>query len=730
MQPSNLHHKHRSIPGWPHRSFPGMLIMTAGLILCLPDLLHAYIGPGAGFALLSSLFTLLITFLFAFFSLITLPVRLLFSFIRGRKAMKKALVRRVVVVGFDGLDPTLCEQYMEAGKLPHFSRLKDEGSYRHLGTTCPALSPVAWSSFSTGVNPARHNIYDFLMRNPNTYLPELSSSRVVPPQKKIRIGKLELPLEKPTVKFLRKSKSFWTILGESSLFSHIIRVPITFPPERFRGALLSAMCTPDIRGTQGTFSFYTTDEARIKTFTSGVALPLKSQGRGFTGRLIGPENTMAADPEPIKLRFELHPAPEDGTATLVLGKTKIKLKEKVFSPWTRVTFRPGMGIRVRGICQFYLKRTEPEVELYVSAIHIDPEKPALPISHPFYYAVYLAKRFGSYGTLGLIEDTWALNENVLDEDAFLDQVNRIHEEREKQFFHAMKKTNRGACVCVFDFTDRIQHMFFRYLVDDHPANREKECDPYRDVIEQTYRKADDLLGRVLERLPGDTLLMVLSDHGFKPFIRGININSWLREHGYLTLMNGDLKSDYLQNVDWEKTQAYSLGLAGIYINLRGREKKGVVEKGEAHRRVKKEIIDKLTGIKDPDTGETAINRIYDAEQVYRGPYRDQAPDLIVGYNSGYRVSWDSAIGKTTDRIFEDNEKNWSGDHGVDPEIVKGVFFSNMKISSEDPNIIDLAPTILHVFGIEVPHYMDGRYLEMPDLDISASGSENKSVRHE
>ena len=702
---------------------PRVFVLIGVLAICFPGLLHAYIGPGAGFALLSSLFTLLITFFFAFFSLITLPVRLLLSFFRGRKAAKKALVKRVIVVGFDGLDPTLAEQYMEEGKLPHFSRLKEEGNCSRLGTTCPALSPVAWSSFSTGVNPARHNIYDFLMRNPNTYLPELSSSRVVPSRKTVKIGKYRIPIGKPSVEFLRKSKSFWTILGESSLFSHIIRVPITFPPERFRGALLSAMCTPDIRGTQGTFSFYTTDEARIQEFTSGVALPLKKQTEGFSGDLLGPENSLEADSKPVSLRFEITPSPESGRATLRMGKKKIILEEKKFTPWTRITFRPGLGIRIRGICQFYLKKCEPDLELYVSAINIDPAKPALPISHPFYYSVYLAKLFGSYGTLGLVEDTWALNEHVLDEDAFLEQVDRIHQEREQQFFHAMKKTNRGACVCVFDFTDRIQHMFFRYLVEDHPANRGRELEPYRTVIEKTYRKADDLLGRILDRMPKDTMLMVLSDHGFKPFIRGININSWLHQNGYLTLKNKDLTINYLQNVDWEKTQAYSLGLAGIYINLSGREKQGIVGRGEDYRRVKSELIQKLSGIHDPQTDEIAINRIYDSEQVYHGPYSENAPDLIVGYNTGYRVSWDSAIGKTTEKIFEDNEKNWSGDHGVDPEIVKGVFFTNTRVETQNPNIVDLAPTILHAFGIDAPAYMDGKCLSMPDLETTGQESE-------
>lgn len=693
-------------------------IILLTTLMIIPNNVYAYIGPGAGFAFLSSLIALLASFALAFFSFLTLPIRIIVRVFKRKKYKKKSRIPRIIVLGYDGLEPTLCDKFMAEGKMPNFQKLKEKGSYKRLGTTYPSLSPVAWSSFSTGVNPGRHNIYDFLVRNPKTYLPELSSSRVNPPSKTIKIGKYQFPVGKPIVSFLRKSKAFWTILGNNGIFSHIIRVPITFPPKKFYGAMLSAMCTPDLRGTQGTFSFYTTNSKNAENkYTGGQQFTLQKENENvYRGYLLGPDNSIKIKQEPISLPFTLTVSPDSQQAVLKIKKEQLILKIDTFTPWIKVKFNAGFGIKIHGICQFYLKRIKPSIELYVSPINIDPEKPALPISHPYYFSVYLAKLFGSYGTLGLLEDTWSLNENILEEDSFIKQAYRFQKERENQFFHGIKKTKQGVCACVFDITDRMQHMFFRYLVKNHPANRNKDEKQYAHVIEDLYKYADKMLGTVLEKINvKNTLLFVMSDHGFKPFVRGINLNTWLYENGYLALKNGDLSGEYLQNIDWSKTKAYAIGLAGMYLNIKGREKQGIIEPGEEEQQVKTEIITKLSGLKDPDNGKTAINKMYNSSDIYKGPYRTNAPDMIAGYNEGYRISWDAAIGKITETVFEDNTKNWSGDHGVDPAIVPGILFSNYKIENDDPNIIDLAPTILSLFGITPPSFIDGKILSIPQL---------------
>jgi predicted AlkP superfamily phosphohydrolase/phosphomutase len=349
--------------------------------------------------------------------------------------------------------------------------------------------------------------------------------------------------------------------------------------------------------------------------------------------------------------------------------------------------------------------------LYVSPICIDPEKPAMPIAHPTYYATYLAKRIGLYSTLGLAEDTWALNEGVIDDTAFLQQTYDIDRERESMFFAALDRLRRGSLVCVFDATDRIQHMFWRYTEPGHPAVQGTQSAEHEDAIEKLYVHNDALVGRVIDRLEDGDVLMVISDHGFSSFRRGVNLNSWLRREGYLALKEGaDGTAEWLRDVDWAATRAYCLGLTGMFFNVKGRERDGIVTPGAELASLKAEIISKLNGLRDEERGDLGIREVFDTARLYDGPYLENAPELLIGYNEGYRVSWDCATGVVAGPVFEDNVKPWSGDHSVDPRLVPGVFFCNRRIDSEEPSLIDLAPTALRLFGIEPPSYMDGRPL--------------------
>ncbi len=371
-------------------------------------------------------------------------------------------------------------------------------------------------------------------------------------------------------------------------------------------------------------------------------------------------------------------------------------------------FKAGLGIKVSGIARFYLKRISPHIELYLSPINIDPGKPALGISHPLVYSIYLSKLLGKFSTLGLAEDTWALNERILDEDSFLSQCALIHAERERMFFNALAKTRKGMCVCVFDMTDRVQHMFYRFHDEGHPAARGMDAERYRHIIPDMYKDMDRLVGRIVDRIDDGTVLMVMSDHGFKSFRKCVNLNAWLREEGYLVLKPGVEGKEWPHDVDWARTRAYAIGLSGLYVNLKGREAKGIVEPGQEFISLKAELIQKLTGLKDEETGCLAIREAFDSMAVYSGPYRENAPDLLMGYNDGYRVSWDSVVGKAHGCVFEENLKSWSGDHCIDPRLVPGVLFCNRAITSTHPSIVDIAPTALRLFGVSIPPYMDGK----------------------
>jgi predicted AlkP superfamily phosphohydrolase/phosphomutase len=691
------------------RNTRGLFFPLVLAIVLVPVAAHAYVGPGAGFALLSSFWAIFVAFLYSFYALITWPFRQLFRFLRQRNAYGKAIFKRAVILGFDGMDPDLAERFMNEGRLLNLAKLREKGTFSKLRTTFPAISPVAWSTFLTGVNPGKHNIFDFLGRNTNNYLPFLSSAEIKGPKRHIKIGNCSIPFGKTEIKALRKGTPFWHWLGKAGIFSSVIRVPVTFPPEKFQGVLLSGMCVPDLKGSQGTFCLCTTRSSGDKFREGGVRVPIERKNGVCRSYVPGPDNPLAESAgHELRVEYEIRPDVAAKEARLAVGSEKFTLKVGEYSEWIPIKFKAGLGFTAHGICRFYLKEVSPEVEVYVTPVNIDPGHPDLPISHPVTYSIYLAKLYGAFATLGLAEDTWALNEHVLDDDAFLAQAYGNHEDRERMLFDALDKTRQGLCTCVFDTTDRVQHMFWRYLEEDHPAARGVPKDQRRDVIQDLYQRMDKLVGRVMEKIDDNTLLMVISDHGFKSFARCLNLNAWLHQNGYLALKDGKTESsDWFEDVDWSRTRAYTMGLNGLYLNLKGREKHGIVDTSEAEA-LKGEIKRRLTALKDPDSGTDGITGVFITGNVYRGPYTENAPDLLVGYGAGYRASWDSVMGRVTAQVFEDNAKAWSGDHCIDPRLVPGVLFSSHKFIEKEPAIVDVAPTILKLFGLALPTHFDGK----------------------
>jgi predicted AlkP superfamily phosphohydrolase/phosphomutase len=699
------------------------VLFAAAVLLVLASPLAAYIGPGAGFAFLSSFLVLFLTFILALFSFLSWPFRFLWKAARGQRAYKNSPIDRLVVLGLDGMEPTITEKLMAEGKLPNLARLKKEGTYARLRTTTPAISPVAWSSFMTGSEPSKHNIFDFLSRDPRTYLPDLSSARIGKPKKTLALGRYRLPLSKPEIRGLRRSVPFWKILGEKGIASTVLRVPITFPPERFKGHLLSGMCAPDLKGSQGTFAFYTEDADKVRKHEGGVAVLVRREGTVIRTEISGPENTMLKKPEEIRLPLTITIDKDAGGAWVAIkGQKKFFLKQRTFSPWVPLVFKAGLGMKVRGICRFRIAALEPRFEMYVTPLNIDPEKPALPIAHPFIYSVYLSKLLGRFITLGEANDTWALNEGALDEESFLELTYSNHAEWEAMLENALSKTTRGLVVIVFETTDSVQHMFFRYLDKAHPALKTAPAAMSAAVIADLYERMDALVGRVSGGLGRKGVLFVMSDHGFKSFRRGVNLNSWLRQNGYLALVDDKKESaEWFKDVDWDRTRAYALGLGGVYLNLKGRESRGTVAPGAEAVALKGELVRKLTGLRDGGNGAAAITNVYDRDAVYSGPYKENAPDLIIGYNEGYRASWDGVTGIVDDIVIEDNAKAWSGDHCIDPALVPGVLFSNLELKTRDPSIMDIAPTVLELFGITPPAHMDGRGL----VDVAGLSGEKQ-----
>jgi len=677
-----------------------------------------YIGPGAGIAIAGSFLAILTATMSTMSVILFWPVKLMWKIATGKRPPKNAAYKRVIVIGFDGLEPTTVEPMMQRGELPTFSKLAESGCYRRLGTTWPALSPVAWSSFATGSNPGKHNIYDFVSRQQGTYRPGMSSVRIEPSHRALKLGKLRWPLGRSRVEQLRRSKPFWHALGEAGYFSAILRVPITFPPDKFNGVQLSAMCVPDLRGTQGAYLRYTESTDSEPADASGDVIAVSRSANVVRSYLPGIQDPYRVDGRTTRTPFEIKQTKTNELLLQIDGQ-KVPLQLNTYSPWVRIRFRMTNGQSVTGICRFRITRFEPPFQMYVTPIQIDPAAPVMQISHPQVFSKYLFKRQGAFATLGLAEDTSALSDGAIDEDAFLEQAYAIHQERKQMLFDSMERVNQGAITCVFDAPDRVQHMFYRFEDQQHPANADND-QTHRHVIRDMTIRMDQTLKEIIDRIDERTAVIVMSDHGFASFRRAVDLNAWLRDHGYLKLRDDKQHSDEpdLKDVDWSQTTAYAFGLAGIYVNLKGREPHGIVDRGEEQDRLLHELKQKISQLRDTDTGDMAIYEAKIRDEIYDGPYADGSPDLVPGYARGYRVSWETARGQCAKNIFSDNTRAWSGDHCIHPDHVPGILLANVKLERDKPHITDLAPTILNLLGVSTPNYMDGTPLTCADAPLT------------
>lgn len=633
------------------------------------------------------------------------------SFTGCNQSQADAVHNKVVVLGFDGVDPDLLSKYMAEGRLPNFSRLAKEGDYKTLGTSIPPQSPVAWSNFITGMNPGGHGIYDFIHRDPAMMIPISSTTKTEGSNNTVKLGKWVIPLSSGHVKNLRQGKAFWNVLEEHNVPTTVFKVPANFPPVKSEGKTLSGMGTPDLLGTFGTFSFYTDDPPPNRDdISGGVVYPVEVVDNGFEANLVGPKNTFLADEPDAVIPFQVWRDSENPTAQIEIQGKKILLKEKEWSDWLQVKFDllPAGLQSVSGICRFYLKEVRPNMKLYVTPINIDPADPALPLSTPESYVEDLHACCGDFYTQGMPEDTKALSWGVFDYGDFHSQSENVLQERLRLFDHVYKSYDDGLMFFYVSSTDLDAHMFYNMIDPEHPSYDPTLAAKYKNVIRDVYQSVDAMVGEVLNRIDNETTLLVMSDHGFAPFRRAVNLNTWLLKEGYISLIDKEkqTESEYYLNVDWTRTRAYGLGFNGLYVNLRGREASGFVTRSEKEKLLD-EITEKLLALRDPKNGKHVVDRAYRAEEIYSGANIAYAPDLVVGYNRGYRASWETTIGSFPEAWITDNMDPWSGDHCMAAELVPGIILSNKKIDAENPKLYDLAPTILAQFGIEKTDGMVG-----------------------
>jgi predicted AlkP superfamily phosphohydrolase/phosphomutase len=604
----------------------------------------------------------------------------------SRSRVSRAAGKKVIVIGIDGMDPVLSEAMMTAGQLPHLARLRAAGGFSPLGTSIPPQSPVAWANFINGSGPGSHGIFDFIHRHPHEQCrPFYAAAETV----------------NGTTLLRRQGVPFWDFLDEAGVPSTFYDLPSNYPPspsQHRHSRCLSGMGTPDMLGTYGTYQHFAENgPAEPLDEAGGKRCKLSFENEKATARIRGPETT-----------FTVYRDRQANAAVIEVQGHKILLQAGQWSRWTKLAFeQPWYEYpKYTGIVRFYLQEVAPNFRLYVSPVNMDPAAPAARMSEPPSFVKDLSKSLGLFATTGFQEDYSACKNGVFTDDEFLRQAGMVLEERLALFDYAVNNYDDGLLFFYFSSSDLQSHMFWWDSDAAHPTRTDAEAKTYFGHVHRLYRRLDEVVGDLMDRYGSQATIFVMSDHGFANFGRQFNLNSWLRELGYL---GPPQCTSIMQDVDWSITSAYGLGINGLYLNLKGRERDGIVEPGAKAEELLAELKERLEAVTDMN-GEPVIRTAYRADQVYSGGATALAPDLIVGYRRGYRASWATCLGDLTPDVLLDNDSPWSADHCADALEVPGVLWCNRPLRVKDPSLVDVAPTVLAAFGLPAPSSMSGRSL--------------------
>jgi len=629
--------------------------------------------------------------------------------------------KRVIVIGVDGMDPRLSEKMMNAGKLPNFNQLRKQGGYRVLGTSIPPQSPVAWANFINGAGPGSHGIFDFIHRHPQRQsAPLFAMTETVPGEGYWEIGDHKLQLDfwpfnhKPPATVLKlQGVPFWDYLDKAGIYSTFYNLPSNYPPspsQHGNHRCLAGMGTPDLMGSYGTYQHFAEDGPyRTKEEGGGRRSRLVFENETASVKLIGPNNTFLKKPRATTIEFFVHRDKQAKAAVIEIQKHKLLLKEGEWSRWVKLDFdlstpTPIPNKHLSGICRFYLQAVSPKFRLYVSPINTDPSDPALKITEPSEFIEEIASKLGLFYTTGFQEDHKALSNKVFTDEEYAAQADIVFEERLNLLDYALENYDDGLLFFYFSSTDLQAHMFWWDSEEEHPTRSTEDARKYFTRLMEVYQKLDSVVGDILKRYGDKATIIVMSDHGFANFKRQFNLNSWLRQNGYIKPYDS---TSLLYDVDWLSTRAYGLGINSLYLNLQDRESYGIVAPGQEREELIGELIAKLEAVRDIN-GRRIIRKVHRTDQVYSGSALDLAPDLIIGYYRDYRASWATCLGDMTDEVLLNNNSAWSADHCADVSEVPGVIFSNRAIVAKAPTLIDVAPSILTEFGLQIPPSMEGR----------------------
>ncbi len=641
----------------------------------------------------------------------------------------------VFVVGVDGMDPVILERLLARGEMPNFARLRDEGALQTLGTATPPQSPVAWSNFVTGMNPGGHGIFDFIHRDPATYKPISSAMQPAEESGAVHLFGYVVPTSAPEVRNNRGGTPWWDVLQQHGVHVEVYRIPGNFPTPPSKARVLAGMGTVDVRGGYGTYTLYTDrpvpekakgDIQRVRV----QDLDLDGTPDTVNGILRGPPDQFHLEPgavpgdsDYLAKGVAIHIAADRGAAVVEIGDQRALLKQGEWSDWIAVDYDAlPMGlVSVAGAVRFFAKELAPGFSVYASPVNISPASPAVPLTSPDSFLDELFDNLGFFYTKGMPEETEALKDGVFDDDDYLAQVALVQKDTQRMVELALDRFETGNTTFVYLSDIDLQcHMLWRHGdpkqpgAPPHPASDPAIAPRHAHDIERFYRDVDRELGAIRKRLPPETLLVVMSDHGFQPYTRKLHLNAWLRDNGYLVLKNDKRTGQIVAgDVDWSRTRAYGLGFNGLYLNLAGREGQGIVAPGDAAA-LARELRETLEALRDPASGRRIVLRVDRAEDVYSAERRAEGPDLIVGYDRGYGASDESTLGEITEAVLEDNTSRWSGNHLMAPEVVPGILATNRKLEGSGYDLTDLTVTLLAHYGIDPAPGMVGEPIPLKE----------------
>ncbi len=622
--------------------------------------------------------------------------------------------RRVILLGFDGVEPKIVKSMLEKGNLPNLAKIIEKGIFSNLTSTIPPQSPTAWSSFATCKNPGEHGIYDFLRRDPTKYLPGVALGSLRPPEFDSQ-GNLK---KDPNFETYRKGTTFWKLADEQGIRCKVLNMPYSYPPDTLKnGLMLSGLGVPDVRGTESLFFVFSnkfTEEDLKETISGGMRLKLNFNDSIAEVKIPALRNPAHPKKEFIEANISFKLDKTTKKVNISLPTRTISIGEGNWSDWIEWEFPVTDSYSIKAISKFYINKVGDEVNIYMTCLQFHPRYPYVPFTSPAKYSTELADRYGLYKTIGWNYDTHALRQNVLTEEVFIDDVRRTMQWHEQLMLDELNKDDDWKLLMtMWMATDRIAHLFWRYRDPEHPEYDPEKAKLYAGTLEETYQIMDRIIGNALKSIRENDWLIVMSDHGFNTYRKGFNLGTWLIREGYLVVEGQNNPEtayndqSFLVGYDWEKTKAYALGLGSIYLNLEGRERDGIVKKEQAHK-LREEIKQKLLKVKDPQTGKPVVSNVYSCED-FSGGEVSNAPDLILGYYEGYQSTKATAKGSAPKELFEDNKDKWSGDHvATDYKLIPGIFVSNKNINSSSPHIQDIGISILSYLNLKVPGDLEGK----------------------